>query len=220
MKRFTAGIIFCICMGTFFAGCFGKDKSADTDPLTLVGTWELIGNSNDTESGYIFGEDGKVSIYTDISDYMHFEDGDFVFGEERVQKDMIQYDGDKMTINHLGRPLLVLDRIGDADTGSFDGEYTVEDCIIRKNLISGMAASSSAIQALCFSIKGSSSIVMAVNVMDYKYNGDLIEFSNYIGGESAVEDISGKAKLSDDELIIECRSGKERRLRRQAGEGE
>lgn len=220
MKKFTAGIIACVCAGACFFGCSGKNKSSAADQSALVGAWELVGDDNKTERGYIFGEDGKVSLYNDISDYMHFEDGDFVFGEERVKNETIQYDGDKMTVNYMDRPLLVLDRVGEADTESFDGEYVVEDCIIRKNLISGMAASASAIQAVCFSIKGSSVIVMAVNVMDYKYNGDSIEFSNYVGGESVVEDISGKAKLSGDELVIECRSGKERRLKRQPAEGE
>lgn len=218
MKRFTAGIIACVCAGACFSGCSGKNKSSAADPYALVGTWELVSGDNEARSGYIFGDDGKVSLYSDISDSMRFEDGDFVFGEERVKNETIQYDGDKMTVNHMDRPLLVLDRVGAADTESFDGEYVVGNCVMQKTLIQSMAASFSEPPTICLSIKGTSAIVMAVNIMDYSYNGDSIEFSNYNGGTEVINDVSGKTKLSGDELVIECRNGKERRLKRQTKE--
>lgn len=215
MKKFTAGIIACVCAAACFAGCSGKNKSSAVDSSALIGAWRLIGGEDEAERGYIFGEDGKVSLYTDVSDSMHFEGGEFVFGEERIQREMIEYDGDKMTIDRMNRPLLVLDRIGAADMESFDGEYVVEDCVIQKSLLQGMAADPSSPPIICFSIKDSSAIVMAVNVMDYKYSGGDIEFSNYNGGASAVADISGTARLSGDELVIESDNGKESRLKRQ-----
>lgn len=215
MKKFTAGIIACVCAGACFFGCSDKNKSSSDDSSALAGTWELVSEDNEANSGYIFGEDGKVSLYSDISDSVRFDGGDFIIGDERIKNEAIQYDGDKITVNHMNRPLLVLDRIGAADTEGFDGEYIVGNCVMQKTLIQSMAASFSDPPTICLSIKGSSAIVMAVNVMDYNYNGDSIEFSNYNGGTEIVNDVSGKATLSGDELVIECRNGKERRLKRQ-----
>lgn len=214
MKRFFTGIAACMIAVFCITGCSDKKVGSENDNSSIAGTWLLSGEDG-ADKGYIFDEKGNVSLYSDISDSLYFEDGDFVFGEDRVENEMINYDGDILEVKYMDELLLVLDRVGDPNPSDFDGEYMVGECVMQKALIQGMSADFTEPPPMCLSIADGSSILVVIGAMDYKFSGDRIEFSNYIGGKSVVDDISGKAELSGDVLTIECANGTKRVLERQ-----
>lgn len=214
MKRFFMGTAVLAAAALCLTGCSGKEKSSESDVSSITGTWLLSGTEEKAE-GYIFDENGSVSLYSDISDYMYFEDGDFVFGENRIENELIKYDGDILSIEYMDELALVLDRIGDPVPDSFAGEYMLGNCVMQKALAQGMTSSFDMVPEMCLSIDEGSTMLVAIGVMNYKFNGDSIEFSDFIGGQSVVDDISGKAELNGDTLTIECEDGSKRVLERQ-----
>jgi len=214
MKRLFIGTAVLAAAAFCFTGCSDKKQSPENDASSIAGTW-LLSGTEEQSRGYIFDEKGNVSLYSDISDSMHFEDGDFVFCENRIENEMIKYDGDILSIKYMDELALVLDRIGDPVPDTFDGEYMLGECVMKKALAQGMTSSFDMVPEMCVSVEKDSTMLVAIGVMNYKFSGDSIEFSNYIGGLSVVDDISGKAELDGDTLTIECKNGTKRVLERQ-----
>ena len=214
MKRFFMAVAAVTAAALCLTGCSGKEKSPESDTSSIVGTW-LISGAGEKAEGYIFDENGSVSLYSDISDYMYFEDGDFVFGENLIENELIKYDGDTLTVKYMDEPALVLDRIGDPVPESFAGEYMLGNCVMQKALAQGMTSGFDMIPEMCLSIDEGSTMLVAIGVMNYKFDGESIEFTDFIGGQSVVGDISGKAELNGDTLTIECSDGSKRVLERE-----
>lgn len=123
MKKLTSILSVCAMATVIFTGCGDSDSGIDKN---IVGAWhsdELGGDMN-------FSKDGKLDLVIDYSEYMHFNaDGNLVMSGLECEAD---YDGSNLSVT-LGEDmgmdeemnLISLERIGDANEDSVDGEYNL-----------------------------------------------------------------------------------------------
>ena len=144
MKRFLAAVFAGAMALTALTGCedifnppveeesssrVERVSSSVIDPA-IIGTWK-----NDV-SGYIFGENRKVSLPMDFTASAHFnKDGSFTAEGVDISKDEVEFDGTNLKVAHdfggdeesseseEDTVLLDMTRKGSADKSSFDGTY-------------------------------------------------------------------------------------------------
>ncbi len=206
MKRLTALLLSALMLAALCIGCAGKNNS-------IIGKWSY--SDTDTYGGYIFGDNGKVSIFHDISESIHFENDAFVFADNRIEGSGISYDGSLLTVEDSGQSLMELRRTGEDSPGNKDGEYRLEGGIMLSSLKLSMDIPVDSEAVILLDIYGSSVTITAVDIMDYSYDGKLLKFSGYPAGQGASEESSGnETVISGDEMRIKRSDGSERTLKK------
>ena len=101
----------------------GKSSSSSSEVDTnIVGMWSISGEGAD--GGYIFEDNGTASVYFK-PDNTYFEDDAFFIYGTHVGGDRLKFDGDILTAEVLNENFLTLDRVGEPDKTTFNGDYVI-----------------------------------------------------------------------------------------------
>ena len=205
MKRLFRGtsLVTAAALAITCSGCGSKDKNA-TD---LTGRWQIVGEG--AEGGYVFSSGGQASIYICPED-IYFDDGMLVFGDAVITGSSLSFDGDILSADFQGTEILTLDRTGEPDSSTFNGEYVIKSGEVLDIISSMLGVSGDDMPEFRMNIADKSTTVTAVDIMEYSYDGKTFEFK----GKYGLADSSGEAELSGDELAIKRSDGSERRLKR------
>ncbi|MBR4628436.1 MAG: hypothetical protein IKO47_12240 [Ruminococcus sp.] len=187
--------------------CTACGKSSKSSENDIKGMWSVSDDSFD--GGYIFGEDGRAGVYLYPKD-MYFSDGClFISGTLFSENDLV-YDGDILRAVVLGNDALILDRTGEPDTSSYDGEYLLTGGSMRDSIASGMGAASPENAEILFNVEDERIRVTAANTIDYSFDGEKLDLK----GRNGFPDSSGEAELSDGVLSVKRADGGVRVLKK------
>lgn len=166
----------------------------------VKGIWGGFEGSNNVEGMLEFGDNGVGAMYADISSTMHFNsDGSLTMESLKMNKDSVSFDGKtirvKMDAASMGidpsslegenaelftQDILVLERIGAADSSSMDGEYKFNGGIMGDALSSEFAQEYDSFSSdnLIVVIKGTSLLMKIDNIFTYTISGKTISMKS------------------------------------------
>ena len=176
-----------------------------SDDADITGTWSISGES--FKGGYIFNEDGSGSVYVYPED-MYFSDGALFIAGTHFGGSNLTYDGDILKADVPGETALILDRTGEPDPDSYDGEYLLTGGSCRESIALGMGVDSPEEAEILFDISGDTIRVTAANTIEYDFSGGKL----VLKGRNGFPDSSGKAELDGDKLTVSRSDGGERIL--------
>ena len=196
-------------------------KRISSSPINpdIIGTW--FGETN----GYIFQEDRKVSLYMDFSSTLHFEEnGSFMMQDKEITSENISYDGSVISVMYNVEvsdgmdiyEVVHLERTGEPDTESMDGEYTLTSGAYLKIISEffGMNPEKANIKA---DIEGEKMYITVVDYCDYETLGNSLElFSEdmqYI--DETASAVKYTFEIDGDTLTLTYQTGEQEILKRQ-----
>lgn len=137
----------------------------------LVGMWYME-NENGNFIGFNMKDDGKVDMFTDITEILHFTaDGNVFIDGDVLASECIDYDDKNLVITFRGEELVNMTKdSGDAD--SYDGEYTLLNSLIYDKISTDESYDIGII------VSGEMMFVNCRNIMSYKTNNDTISFNS------------------------------------------
>lgn len=200
MIKKAKALLIAAAMAAAFTSCGKSSKDID-----ITGTWRISDES--FNGGYIFDEDGTASVYIYPED-MYFSDGALFISGTHFGGDKLKYDGDILQADLPGETALILDRTGEPDPDSFEGEYLLTGGSYRENVALGMGADSAENVEILFNIENNKIKVTAAHTINYSFDGDEL----VLKGLNGFPNSRGKAELKDGKLSVKRSDGGERLL--------
>lgn len=184
--------------------CGNKSSSSEND-TNITGRWSI--EDEGAEGGYIFDNNGTASVYYKPEN-TYFEDGEFFFFGTHVGGDRLKYDGDILTAEIMEKNVITLDRVGEPAPSDFNGDYIVTGGTMLDSIIKSLGFDGTDKPEIHFRVEDNKAIVVAVDAMDYVYDGTRLELKGKHGFPSS----DGEAERSGDTLRIKRSDGGERVL--------
>ena len=162
----------------------------------LVGMWYME-NENGTFVGLDIKDDGKVDMFTDITETLHFTADGNVFIDGDVLP--IDYDDKNLVITFHGEEIVNMTKdTGDVD--SYDGEYTLLSGAIYDEI------STDESYDIGFIVNGEMMFVDCRNIMSYTTSNDFISFKSLynfnLDDNLYFDDAKHEYEVSGDTLTI------------------
>lgn len=208
MKKLFAVLLACTAMTAVFTGCGDKKSEKKDVDSKLVGEW----HSDDLGGSLCFSDDKRVSISVEYTDYMYF-DSDMNLNMSGMALDS-EYDGSKLSVvldeddgADEEMELLTLERIGEADEDSLNGEYKLTGGELYSQLSTMFGEDYN--QDINMTIDDEE-LFVSLDICDYKadgkkleFTGDGVEFFDFDDEDEAICDY----KIDGDNLTITESSG-------------
>ena len=185
------------------ASCGSEKKKVD-----IEGMWRISDEA--FNGGYIFGSDDMADLYVYPAN-TYLSDGEFFIYNTHIPKDGVAFDGDVLSLKSMGEELLLLDREGEPDKDSYQGNYRVVSGKMREAILQYLGVKEADSAVLDMSIEDEKIRFTANDVIEYSFDGEKIEFK----GKNGLPDSSGDAELSDGKLTIKRADGGSRVLIRE-----
>ncbi|MCR4863141.1 MAG: hypothetical protein K5884_11120 [Ruminococcus sp.] len=184
----------------------GKSSSSSSEVDTnIVGMWSISGEGAD--GGYIFEDNGTASVYFKPDNTYFENDAFFIYGTH-VGGDRLKFDGDILTAEVLNENFLTLDRVGEPDKTTFNGDYVITGGTMLETIIQSLGFPENEKPELHFRVEDNKATIVAVDAMDYTFDGKTLDFKGKHGFPSS----SGETERSGDKLTIKRNDGKSRVL--------
>lgn len=221
MKKLLAILLSYTALAAAMTGCGdgktdseSESKSSDIDEA-LIGRWY----NEDLGGSFCFEEDNTVVLSADYSSIMYFdEDQNFIVSTVTFDS---EYDGTTLSVTmdeddgaDEETLLLEVERIGDADEDSIDGEYT----LVGGDLYDELTSTFSEIDAdFTITIDGEL-LYLNLQICEYKADGETVEFTGegveFFEFESE-EDAICEYEIDGDTLTLTENSGSTLELTKQ-----
>lgn len=189
MKKLISSFTVCALAVCSITSCMGSQK-LDTE---IVGKW----SSDDTSTlpsnidgfGFIFSENGKGSVYEDISSIMHFTDsglnvGGTIFGDE-----FLNASGDVISFDIADQKFLSMTRVS-FGSSRYDGVYTLTGGMLYDTLAAGLADENDISMNnlnVTLEFDGDHSELILNDVFTYTANGRILSLEGMAGTLAAGE---------------------------------
>lgn len=187
-----------VCLACVSCGS-GKKK------VDIEGKWKI--SDEPFNGGYIFGSDDLADVYV-YPENTYLSDGGFFIYKSHIPKDGVSFDGDILSLKSLNEELLLLDRDGEPDKDSYQGNYRVVSGKMREAILQSLGVKEADSAVLDMTIEGEKIRFTAIDVLEYSFDGKKIKFK----GKNGLPDSSGDAELSDNRLTIKRSDGGSRVL--------
>lgn len=173
MKKMLAILLSCTMITAVSASCSKKSAknsnensaSASKDDTKIVGSWtgdDLMG------AVMLFDADGSLNFKADYSGtmgLMHFENNKLILSGMECDT---TFDGSKIEANLLGDSVMSLERTGEKDDSTLDGEYKLTGGMIYSELTENYT------NDFIINITDNSSVVLTVKIGTYKADGSVL----------------------------------------------
>lgn len=144
------------------------EATTEKSSENLVGMWYME-NEDGSFVGFNMKDDGKVDMFTDITETLHFTADGNVFIDGDVLP--IDYDDKNLVITFHGEEIVNMTKdTGDVD--SYDGEYTLLNGVIYDEI------STDESYDIGFIVNGEMMFVNCRNIMSYTTSNDFISFNS------------------------------------------
>lgn len=204
MKKIISALLVIAGLTASLTGCAESSKISDVQNSSVQETTkavristapidnEIIGKWWNGKSGYIFGEDRKVSLVMDFSamNINFTSDGEFNKAGEIIGKDNISYDGNNLMVQYEIENdvniILNMKRNDDENLDSFDGFYTIYGGLLMEYLAENVGLNLNDIKKgddieFLAEVNGESLILTVENYCDYETIENSLEmFSKYM----------------------------------------
>lgn len=184
MKKLLSVLFVCTVVAGAVVSCgdsdSGSKKSKKKDKTSeVVGKWSMpsISEAGVDDGGIEFGENGKGSIWEETSSLLYFEEGGLNVGGTLIDSQYIDFDGKTLAVSMSGQDMLTIERTGEENADTYDGEYTLESGILYDALVSSFADEENADLDVYISFDGDTSNVYFPDLFDYKIDGDKMTIS-------------------------------------------
>lgn len=192
MKKLLAVLLSCAMITAVSVSCGSKNKknknqtssSASASDSEIIGSWtsdDLMG------AVMVFKEDGSLSFKADYSGtmgLMHFENNKLILSGMECDT---TFDGSKIEANLLGDSVMSLERTGEKDDSTIDGEYKLTGGMIYSELTENYT------NDFIINITDNSSVVLNVKIGTYKADGSVLTITGDTKGMFGGADEIGEA---------------------------
>ncbi len=183
----------------------GKSSSSDENDTNITGKWRINGEGAD--GGYIFEDNGTACVYFNPVD-TYFENGDLFLSGTHVGGDRLSYDGDILKATLMDEDILILDRIGEPDASSYEGSYVITGGTMLEGIMKSLNIDTNEPPELQFRVEDNKATVVAVDVIDYTFDGKTLDLRGKHGFPSS----SGEAERKGSSITIKRENGTSRTL--------
>lgn len=192
MKKLLAVLLSCAMITAVSVSCGSKNKknknqtssSASASDSEIIGSWtsdDLMG------AVMVFKEDGSLSFKADYSGtmgLMHFENNKLILSGMECDT---TFDGSKIEANLLDDSVMSLERTGEKDDSTIDGEYKLTGGMIYSELTENYT------NDFIINITDNSSVVLNVKIGTYKADGSVLTITGDTKGMFGGADEIGEA---------------------------
>lgn len=183
----------------------GKGSSSVENDTDITGKWRINGEGAD--GGYIFEDNGTACVYYNpVNTY--FENGDLFISGTHVGGDRLSFDGDILKATLMDEEVLVLDRIGEPDASSYEGDYVITGGKMLDGIMDSLNIDTNDPPELQFRVENSQAAIVAVDVIDYTFDGKTLDLKGKHGFPSS----SGEAERKGSSITIKRENGTSRTL--------
>lgn len=233
MKRIISTLLVIAGITATFVGCSDSKESSVSDISSYIQNstvqettkavristapidTDIIGKWWNGATGYIFGENRKVSLVMDFSnmDINFTSDGEFNKAGEIISKDDISYDGKSLMVQYKSETdvdiILNMERNDAENPDSFDGSYTIYGGLLMEYVAANVGISLDDVKKgdeieFLAEVDGESLILTVENFCDYETIDDSLEmFSKYMNYvDESADAVKYNYKIDGDVLTL------------------
>lgn len=188
MKKLVSFLAVCTVAVTALASCGsssskkGGDKEKKEKTPAIVGKWEMaeMAETGVDSGGVILKEDGKGSMYVEISSMLYIqENGAVNFSGMEIEAENYTFDGETFALSYSGMDLLEMKKSEKTDESDLNGTYTLEGGLLNDSLREQFASNESEDVSIDLAIDGQKTELIINDIMSYTYTDDKLTLDGY-----------------------------------------
>lgn len=188
MKKLVSFLAVCTVAVTALASCGSssseKDEKKEKKEKTpaIVGKWEMaeMAETGVDAGGVIFKEDGKGSMYVEISSMLYIqENGSVNLSGMEIEAENYTFDGETFSLSYSGMDLLEMKKAEKSDESDLNGTYSLEGGLLTDSLKEQFASNEGEDVSIEIELDGQKTELLINDIMTYTYTDDKLTLDGY-----------------------------------------